>query len=475
MANDERKRERDWYSISVTSLRRGLTLMGLVLGLIGGSLIYQQWEQRTRRDRAEQAIDAATEMTRELESRDDYDQLRLEHHIAWEDLEDAQTEFEAERYGPALTRARSALRELESVFDLGSGGSERKSRFLSVQGGVEYRRGERGAWVKARTNDSLNPGDWIKTSENGTAEFRFPDGSTYVLRHDTLVHIGADIDSTSSGEPVANIEFGWVEFNTAQSGSKVKTPKSEAILEGDTEATISYDPNRAEGQFTTFTGGTKVTSTSGETQQMRALEQVEQQGETLSAPKPVPPSPELATPANNQEIDFDSQKELRLAWGRVPDAQRYALNVSRSQIFAENIIEDQNRRKASARVGIRGEGIFYWRVAAYDREGARGAWSETRSFRIASLRGIEDVEDTVPPELSLVEVQPYGSLVLVSGRTEPGATVKINDELASVELNGSFSKTIQMTQVGFAFITVVATDAWNNSNEVKQRVFIDAF
>ncbi len=470
-----RPQERDWYSISVVSFRRGMTMIALVLGLIGGTLVYQQWEQRTRRDRAEQAIDTATEMTRELEARDDYDQIRLEHRIAWQDLEDARAKFEAELYGKALTRARAALRELDSIFDLGTDNSERKSRFLSVQGGVEYRRGERGAWVKARANDSLNPGDWIKTADNGTAEFRFPDGSTYVLRHNTLVHIGSDFGSTSSGEPVANIEFGWVEFNTAQGGSKVKTPKSEAILDGDTEATISYDPNRAEGQFTTFSGGTRVTSTSGQTQQMKALEQVEQQGEQLSAPRPVPPSPELARPANNQEVDFDTQKELRLAWEGVPRAARYSLNVSRSQIFASNIIEDDNRRKAWARVGIRGEGIFYWRVAAYDRQGARGAWSETRSFRIASLRGIEDVEDTTPPELSLVEVQPYGSLVLVNGRTEPGATVKINDEPVSVQLNGSFSKTIQMTQVGFAFITVVATDAWNNSNEVKRRVFIDAF
>ncbi|MCP4205134.1 MAG: hypothetical protein GY769_24760, partial [bacterium] len=104
-----------------------------------------------------------------------------------------------------------------------------------------------------------------------------------------------------------------------------------------------------------------------------------------------------------------------------------------------------------------------------------GAWSETRSFRIASLHGVGGIEDKDPPDVSIEEVQTYGSLVLVNGRTEPGATVRINDEPVSVELNGSFSKTIQMTQVGFAFITVVATDAWNNSREVKRRVFIDAF
>ncbi len=450
-------------------------MIGLVLALVGGTLVYQQWEQRTRRDRAERAIGAASELAVELESRDDYDQIRIEHHIAWEDLADAKNEFEAERYRPALNRARAALNELDSIFELGQNNLERKSRFLSVQGGVEYRRGERGAWVKARTNDSLNAGDWVKTSDSGTAEIRFPDGSTYVLRHDTLVHLGADLGSTSGSEPVANIKFGWVEFNTAQGGSKVKTPKSEAILEGDTEATISYDPNSAEGHYTTFAGSTQVTSTSGQTQRMEALQQVDQQGDLLSAPRPVPPSPQLASPANGQEIDFDAQKELRLGWESVASAQRYAVNVSRQQIFATNIIEDDNRRKPSARLGIRGEGIFYWRVAAYDRQGARGAWSETRSFRVASLRGVGDVEDKVPPEVSLEEVQTYGSLVLVNGRTEPGATVKINNEPVSVQLNGSFSKTIQMTQVGFAFITVVATDAWSNSNEVKRRVFIDAF
>ena len=374
------------------------------------------------------------------------------------------------------TAPGAAQRELDSIFELGQESSERKSRFLSVQGGVEYRRGERGAWNKARTNDSLNPGDWVKTSDSGTAEIRFPDGSTYVLRYNTLVHLGSDFDSTTGGDPVANIEFGWVEFNTAQGGSsRVKTPKSEAILEGDTEVTISYDPNRAEGHYTTFSGGTRVTSASGQIQEMVALQKVDQQGDLLSPPRPVPPSPQLSGPTNGQEIDFDSQKELRLAWDRVSEAPRYALNVSRSQIFASNIIEDDNRRKTSARVGIRGEGIFYWRVAAYDREGALGAWSETRSFRIASLRGLSDIEDKIPPDLSIEEVQPYGSLVLVNGRTEPGATVAINEEPVSVELDGSFSKTIQMTQTGFAFITVVATDAWNNSSEEKKRVFIDAF
>ena len=475
MAKSNRKPTRDWYSVSVSSFRKGLALIGTVVTLIGGTLLYQKWEQSTRRERAETMIEQARYLAKDLRERDDYDQIRIAHHIAWKDLEDAEAEFEAERYGSALSRAREALRELDSIFELGQDNAERKSRFLSVQGGVEYRRGERGSWIKGRTNDALNPGDWVKTSGDGTAEIRFPDGSTYVLRHDTLVHLGTDIYSSTGAEPVANIEFGWVEFNTAQGESKIKTPKSEAILKGETEATITYDPNRASGHYTTYAGGAQVTSTTGQTQQLSALQQVDQRGDQLSPPKSVPPSPRLTRPAHNQEIDFDTQQELRLVWETVSQAQRYVLNVSRSQIFATNVIADDNRRKPSARLGIRGEGIFYWRVAAYNRAGAQGAWSETRSFRVAALRGVSDVVDKTPPDLANIEVQPYGSLVLVNGRTEPGATVKINDEPVSVELDGAFSKTIQMTQVGYAFITIVATDAWNNSKEVQRRVFIDAF
>ena len=33
-----------------------------VSALVGGTLVYQQWEQRTRRDRAQNAIDEASEL-----------------------------------------------------------------------------------------------------------------------------------------------------------------------------------------------------------------------------------------------------------------------------------------------------------------------------------------------------------------------------------------------------------------------------
>ncbi len=475
--NPQKAQERDWYSISVVSLRRGMLLLGLVLALIGGSFVYQQWEHATRRDRAEQIIAEATDLARELEDRDDFGQIRLEHHGAWEDLEGARKELAAERYAAALDRGRRSLRELARVSQTGESDTAGKYRFLSIQGGVEYRRGERGSWKKARVQDILNPGDWVKTSADGSTEVSSSDGSKFTLRRSTMVHLGASSGGASGrGEPVTDIAFGWVELNTAQSSSKVTTPKSEAEVHEDSEAVVTFDQDRSEARFAAYEGGgLEVRSANGQTQTVSALQQVDQVGDLLSKPKPLPGRPQLLSPANNQEIDFDSGKELQLAWRPVPSARRYVLNVSRSQLFATNIIETDNRYKTTARIGIRGEGIFHWQVAAIDREGTRGPWSEPRTFRVASLRGVTDTDDKTPPELRIEEVQTYGSLVLVNGSTEPGATVTINREPVSVQLDGSFSKTIQMSQNGFAFVEIVATDAWGNPNALKRRVFIDAF
>ncbi len=198
------------------------------------------------------------------------------------------------------------------------------SRVLSARG-VEYRRGDLGPWKQARSGDRLTWGDWIKSSGEGSAEIRFPDGPIFVLPPDTVGRLDRLGDRRSGGTPsepaetVAGTGFQWIE------------------------------------------------------------------GERAAVPAAAAEGPELVSPASDHEIDLAAQKQLRLTWKGVPAARRYALNVSSSPNFAPNIIEDTDRRKPSARIGIRREGVFYWRVATVGRDGSQGAWSETRSFRVTAL------------------------------------------------------------------------------------------
>lgn len=208
--------------------------------------------------------------------------------------------------------ATARLQEIPGQESSGQQDSALESRLVAVEGEVEYRRGDRGDWKRARPDVRLKPGDWVKTAGDGQAEIRFRDGSTYLLRPDTLIHLTPLLDGAPDTEA-------WIDVDLTGFG-------------------LHSDP---------------------------------------------PAGPRLVSPAGDKEIDLETQKVLRLAWEEVPDAPRYALHVSRSVNFDANVIEDADRRKPSARLGIQGEGTFYWRVAAYDAAGEHGAWSETRSFHIA--------------------------------------------------------------------------------------------
>jgi len=469
------RQNRDWYSVPLSSVRTAVILLIVVLMVLGGSVLFQRWQHQTLGERAQQAIDSATQEIRKLESRDDFDKIRIEHSDAWEDLASARAEYSAERYAEALGRAQSSIRELLRLSQIDPQESEAKIRFDSLQGGVEFRRGERGAWKRARQHDSLNPGDWVKTSSSGSAEIRFPDGSRHVLLSNTMVHLGRQRNASGASEQVTDIVFGWVEFKTTQNGGRVITPGSEALVKSSTEAVVSYDRNQGTGQFAAYSGGVDVTSKNGQTRQVRALEKVSQVGDLLSEPVPLPGQPRLIQPAQEKQVAFAAGTEIYLRWQAAPRANRYALRISKSRLFATTIISDEGRSKTSARLSVHGPGEFYWQVAAVSADGSRGPWSETRKFRLVRQENARSQDDKSPPILEIEELQTYGRVVLVTGRTEPDATVEINSETVAVALNGSFSKTIQMKKEGFAYVEVKATDPWKNSTDLSRRVFIDAF
>ncbi len=476
MTTKTKKKERTWYSISVATVRRAVTAVVFVVVLVLGFVGFQQVEIYLLERDAWQTIEEATELTTQLRNRDNFRQIYTDHRDAWTLLEEAREEYEAETYDHALAHAARSLAMLKSVFDVGK--TKGTHRFLSLQGNVEIqRRGRRGAWRRARNQDTLRPGDWVKTSTDGTAEILFPDGSVYTLRQNTMVHLGGSSqagEEASDTKRTTDIVFGWVELNTAEAASTVATPKSQARVRSDSEAMVAYDEDRGQGRFAAYTGGLEVRSASGQSQEVSALQLVEQVGDLLSSPKPLPGKPRLLGPPNEKEIDFDADKELQLAWEATARAHRYLLQVSQSQLFAANIIDDR-RAKTTARVGIRGEGSFFWQVAAIDRDGARGPWSDPGTFRVVSLRDIGGADDQTPPELEIRSTETYGALVIVNGKTEPGAKVTINGESVSLRRDGSFSKTVQMTQEGWGFVEIKAVDAWDNEAVRRVQVFIDAF
>jgi hypothetical protein len=365
---------------------------------------------------------------------------------------------------------------LLSISDaLRSRGAAGEAQFVSAQGGVQFRRGEAADWEDARGRVVLRSGDYVKTTGNGSAEIMFTDGTLYTVRPNTLFLVTASRSDGggASGDRSIRMEYGWVNLSTAQKSATVTTPGAQARVRESSEATVAYDQATASGRFAAVRGGLSVETGSGARREVNELEQVVQTGNTLADTKTLPAMPQLSEPADNLEVNLDRVRELSFAWQPVRGAVRYAFQVSRSRLFVENVIDSDNRTKPRATLGVRGEGNFLWRAAAYGKDGQQGPWSSPRRLRIASQRAGGGEADKTPPQIELEDARAYGSIVILTGRTEPGASVEVNGEDTLVNADGGFNKTVQLAAEGWSFIEIRARDAWGNETVRKQRVYVE--
>ena len=473
MSPAAKQRHRDWYKVSVDTLR-GWGMVGLVVVLgIGAWFGFRLWEQHAIQRGAARTIDQARVLFQRVRAEPSLAAFQTEYESAWDGIERARALYGEGRYAAALARATGSREMLLSLLDAsrhGRGAGE--AQFLAVQGGVEFRRSDRGAWEPARGRVMLKPGDYVKTGNNGSAEIMFADGTLYTVRPDTLFLVSARSRGDDGAKSV-ELQYGWINLNTAQSSSRVATPRAEAVVGQQSEAVVAYDEASGQGQFSAYRGEMRVAA-DGEERRVGPLQTLTQSAGRLAEVQALPSAPARLAPADNADVDIDRERRLRIAWAEVTSGERYALQISRNRLFVDNVIDVSNRRKTEATLGVQGEGTFLWRVAAINAQNQRGPWSEPGRFRVASFHTGDSGEDREPPELEIQDVQSYGSIFIVNGKTEPGAAVWINEESVTVEADGAFTKTIQLAQSGWAFLEIKAADAAGNEATRRNRVFVES-
>jgi len=390
---EEKKRPKsyDWYTISGETIKGwGFAVIVLVL-VAAGYLGYRFVEGMVLEREVATLIQEAQDLLQTVKEAGGVDSYREEYDQAIEHLEKAKADRargelkEAYRNGE---RSRTLLTSILNALRLR--GPEGEAMFVAVEGEVEFRRGERGPWQKARSRVSLNAGDYVKTSAGGSAEVMTVDGTLYTVRPDTVILVGRARPAPGvTRQQAINLEFGWVNLGTGQSGSRVSTPGAEARVREETSALISYSEEEDVGRFATYEGSMVVASADGTSREVGALEQVVQSQGTLSKAETLPMSPVLMAPDDDFEIFLDAAAELVLTWAPVAGAERYALQVAPSRFFVRNVIDVQDRKETTAKVGLQGQGTFVWRVAAVDANGVQSPWSELRRFRVTNAVGAQ--------------------------------------------------------------------------------------
>jgi hypothetical protein len=462
-----------WYSISEETLR---ALVGLAILLVLGFVSYRaylEWDEYTLESRATETLNGARSLLETLHSEDTAAGHREYLARATANLDEAQDAWDQGSYRNALYKAQISRGLLLDVLDsVQNPGRRGEARFIYVEGEVEYRRGETGRFRPASPRDVLYEGDYVRSTDQGSAEILFDgDGTLFTVRPGTMLKVQARMRLTGRGEPV-RMEYGWVDLETSRRPSGVETEHAAIRLETDSEATIIYEQNSATGRFAVGKGTAEVAAAqSGEVRRLAQLQQVLQQAETLGKTTGMLVPPTVVAPANGFDLNIDRSSELVLSWEPVRDADGYQLQISRSRLFGDAVV-DRRRVKNSATLGVNAEGNFYWRVAAYGADGVLGPWSSLRKFRALSLDGIS-WKDTVPPKLA-VDASVNGNIVIITGHSEPGVRVEIDGQRAPVDADGSFTLSITPEDEGLVDVLVSAVDASGNRTETSERVFIES-
>ena len=343
-----------------------------------------------------------------------------------------------------------------------------QARFINLDGTVRVKGRNSSQWVNADYRIPLEEGDIIQTGPQGIARITFIDGTTYVVKPNTLIVIEENIALKDRTTRVAvQVTSGAVDLSTGSwepgSSSVIRFSDAEARMGQNTRAAVTSDPKTQVNEITVAEGSALV-NRRDQSIQVGPYERASFRSpdDPLTKEQVLAP-PTLLRPRNLEPIISANprQEVVRFAWSRVAQANRYRLRLSTSPLLTSTVL-DRTVQSSSFRARGLQPGDYYWTVTAFDEKGQESQQSPQYRFSL--------FEQPASEELLLVidNVVQHGRHIEIIGRTEAGAIVTINAEpVANVRPDGSFRHFIgPLASAGAHSITIVAQ---NRRGEVVTR------
>ncbi|MEE9291967.1 MAG: FecR domain-containing protein [Acidobacteriota bacterium] len=472
----------DWATISYKSLMRGIVYLILLIG-IGGLFFYLSAARRASpEDRAMREISRAERMLKEARSTagDDPEMGQIVGRSGTL-MEAARNSFEREEFDEARAAALQSQSFAQRVLR-GSSAQAFTAQIYRYEGDVKIKRSRQFVWDGVKASTTLRVGDQIKTASNGSAQIIYFDGTITTIRPGSLLEIRelSEDPTTRVRRVREKLNFGGVSAtmtgsNVAGSYHEVTTDSVAMRANSKAQFDVDYDAKTKRTKTQVRTGRAEV-KMAGSTLTLRSRERLELQNEKVVRRDRLLATPSLLDPSDQRVFVHRDPKKATtsLRWSKVEGASRYRLQISPSSLFG-NIRLDRKGVKSS-RVKIAGlrKGTYYWRVAAIDKKGVQSAYSESRKFKVTSTR-VGRSEDSTPPMLEVIEFLPTGHLVIIKGRTEPGALLTIDGNKIDVYDDGSFTAVVRMKHEGYNNLNIVAQDSAGNTSRTSKRVFVESF
>lgn len=470
----------EWVNVTYRSII--ILAVILVVSVGGGSWWY--WSRHmVPKDEARVAIDRAAQrfaQAAELAVDEDLAEIAGNARIQ---LEVAKSEFMQTAYSAARIAAMSSEKLSQRVIAGASGEAEQKLvSFSKIEGDVRVKQAGGFSWKAANKRMSLQIGDQVKTSSNGSAVVLYFDGTITSLEPGTLLQIRDLYEDPVTKVRRVQEKLTWGEIrsstkkrNVSGSYHEVSTETVNARTEDDGEFRMAHDKDKRDTVFDAYTGefgvatsGRKTTVHGGERIRVDAMGM-------LAAKQSLPGVPRLLLPSDQRVFVFENPAEaqLTLSWEPLPNIENYRLMISDKEMFTSTRY-DAVRTGTSATIGQLEPGNYHWRVAAIDGSDTEGRASTTRGFKIASQR-VRDLTDREPPRLEVTEFVQVGGMVIVNGLTDPDAKLWIDNNKVDVFEDGSFHAVVKLRMEGVNRLLLVAQDPAGNEQSVKRDAYVEAY
>jgi hypothetical protein len=472
----------DWATISYRSIMRGVVYLVLAAAL-GGLVFYlKAARSATPQEAALQEVGQAERMYRAAQAAAGGDaRLARVAESAGKLLASARLSYERQDYLEARAAAQQSEEFSQKILQ-GSDGEAFTAKIYRYEGDVKIKRARQFVWDNISSNTALRVGDQIKTASSGSAQIIYFDGTITTIKPGSLLEIRELFEdpATKVRKVREKLTWGGVEAsmpdaNVAGSFHEVATDSAtaRAVSKAQFEVAFDADTRRTKAEVRS---GTAEVQTAGKTVTLQPLERMEVSREHEVSRQKLLPSPALQEPIDQRVFVLDEThaEPTLLRWARVNGAARYRLQMARSALFADLLLDKSDIHSSSVQIPGLQESTYYWRVSAIDAANVESPFSESRRFKLASARE-HQTEDNVPPPLEVVDFLPTGHLVIINGRTEPGAILSVGGQTVDVYEDGAFTAVVRMKREGLNELEIVAQDAAGNENRMRRSVYVEAF
>jgi hypothetical protein len=472
----------DWFTVSYRSVAAVVVLV-LALLAAAGWYVFVYAPSKPRQE-AQEAISRAEDRLLEAArypSAEQLDEIRGSARAALTEGRDA---FQRRQYDDAKIAAIRSENFSQKAIDLGrgEGSAMREVRISHMEGDVRVKRAGEFDWETADRKMLLHVGDQLKTAGSGSVQLVYFDGTVTTINPGSLLEIREIREDPTTKVRRVSEKLNWGEVlastqkrNVDGSFHEVATEKVTARSDDVGEFRVSSDKESKASAVDVFNGRLQIAS-GGRVERLTRESIRADAGAGFRPKKSCRGCPASSAPADQKDLrprgPHESFDHARL--GADAGAARYHLMISDRLLFTSPRVYDADRPETSVQLDGIQPGEYYWKVAAVSSAGIRGSYSEPWRFRVTS-HSLHDKEDTTPPALEITENVQSGPMLILNGRTEPGALLWVDNEKVDVTDDGTFYAVIRLRKEGVNDVSLLAQDASGNVKKLTHRAYVDPY